>query len=167
MCHFRGVVTLAGVGPAPKDPSKRARRNADVVQLRVVTAEPAPQPELPEFTVQVTVDGEFESQKFVWPEATREWWAALALHPLVHEFIETDWSYLLDTARLHAAFWGENNLKLAPEIRLREAKYGFTPEDRLRLRIQFAQANGAEDEVEKKRIESASRDRARGVKRAD
>ena len=33
---------------------------------------------------------------------------------------------------------------LAGELRLRTAKFGSTPEDRLRLRIQFAEATGAE-----------------------
>ena len=141
---------MAGRGPAPKDPNARARRNKDVVPLRVVEVEPAVKPDLPEFSVQVEVDGELTSQRFEWPEATRQWWAALDLHPLQHEFIDTDWSYLLDTARLHAAFW-LGDLKLGPELRLREAKYGFTPEDRLRLRIQFAQTAEAEDRVERRR----------------
>ena len=141
---------MAGRGPAPKDPSKRVRRNADVVPLRVVEVEPTSKPVLPEFTVQVTRDGELVSEEFVWPEATREWWDALDLHPLAGEFIKTDWSYLLDTARLHAAFW-QGDLKLAGELRLREAKYGFTPEDRLRLRIQFAQADEGEDRVRRRR----------------
>lgn len=150
---------MAGRGPAPKDPSKRVRRNKDVVPLRVVEVEPAEKPELPEFSVQIESDGELSYEKFEWPEATREWWDALDLHPLAHEFIETDWSYLLDTARLHAAFW-QGDLKLAPELRLREAKYGFTPEDRLRLRIQFAQAAEGEDRV-RRRAELGGSARAR------
>lgn len=141
---------MAGRGPAPKDPSRRVRRNADVVPLRVVEVERADQPELPEFDVQVQVDGEFFSERFVWPEVTRRWWALLGSHPLVHDFTEPDWQFLLDTARIHAAFWN-GDVKLGPELRLREAKYGFTPEDRLRLRLQFAQTNEAEDRVERRR----------------
>lgn len=141
---------MAGRGPAPKEASKRVRRNKDVVPLRVVEVEPAVKPVLPEFSLQVESDGELTSQKFEWPEATRQWWDALDLHPLAHEFIETDWSYLLDTARLHAAFW-QGDLKLGPELRLREAKYGFTPEDRLRLRIQFTQAAEGEDRLKRRK----------------
>jgi len=134
---------MAGIGPPPKDPSKRARRNKDVVNLRIVEVQPVEQPELPAFTVMVTVDDVLVTQEFEWPAMTRDWWRMLAQHPLVHEFIETDWAYLMETARLHAEFW-MGKLSLASELRLREAKYGFTPEDRARLRIQFAQATDAE-----------------------
>jgi hypothetical protein len=123
---------MSGRGPAPKDPSKRARRNADVVPLRVVEIEPAFKPELPSL-----VDGES------WSAPTLAWWRMLDFHPLKSEFTEMDWSYLLDTALLHNAYW-RGDLKQASELRLREAKYGFTPEDRARLRIQFAQATDAE-----------------------
>ena len=154
---------MAGKGPAPK--AQKARRNADVVPLRVVEALPAVQPELPDFTVQVTIEGEVESQQFAWPAMTRSWWGMLAVHPLAHEFTEVDWQFLLDTARIHAAFWGENNLKLAPELRLREAKYGFTPEDRLRLRLSFAQTDEAEERMTRRRTQdfgSSARERRGG-----
>lgn len=144
---------MAGNGPPPKDPSKRARRNKDVAQLRIVTIDPVDQPDLPEFDVETTRDGESVMLPFQWPAATRDWWSMLALHPLSGEFTEIDWSYLLDTARLHAAFW-QGRLDFASELRLREAKYGFTPEDRARLRIQFAQATEAEVTTASK-VESA------------
>lgn len=147
---------MAGMGPPPKDPAKRARRNKDVAQLRIVQIDPVAQPDLPEFDVEIKRDGESVMVPFVWPAATRDWWAMLDLHPLAGEFIETDWSYLMDTARIHAAFWG-GRLDTAGELRLREAKYGFTPEDRARLRIQFAQATDAEVTTAKKVQSSRSR----------
>ena len=140
---------MAGRGPAPKDPSKRARTNKDVIQLRVLEVQPVEQPELPSFSIMVTVDEQLVTQEFEWPAMTQDWWAMLAHHPLAKEFIETDWSYLMETARLHAEFW-MGKLSLAAELRLREAKYGFTPEDRARLRIQFAQATEAEVSVASK-----------------
>lgn len=140
---------MAGRGPAPKDPSKRARTNKDVIQLRVLEVQPVEQPELPSFSIMVTVDEQLVAQEFDWPAMTQDWWAMLAHHPLANEFIETDWSYLMETARLHAEFW-MGKLSLAAELRLREAKYGFTPEDRARLRIQFAQATEAEVSVASK-----------------
>lgn len=152
------VIVMAGRGPAPKAPSKRARTNKDPIPLRVVEVERAVQPVLPEFDVQVSVEGELVSQSFEWPQATRDWWAMLGEHPLAFEFIETDWAYLMDTARLHAAFW-QGDLKHAAELRLREAKYGFTPEDRARLRLQFAQATGAEEDTKRKVSGVSSRDR--------
>lgn len=133
---------MAGRGPAPKDPRKRARRNAEVVPLRVVEVSAADKPELP-----ALVDGA------LWSEPTLVWWDMLDLHPLKAEFTELDWSYLLDTALLHNAYW-RGDLKQASELRLREAKYGFTPEDRARLRIQFAQATEAELDTATK-VESA------------
>jgi hypothetical protein len=66
-------------------------------------------------------------------------------------FTESDWSELLDTALLHARLW-RGEVSVAPELRLRVAKFGATPEDRARLRIQFAQA----DEADSKRPTSVS-----------
>jgi len=155
---------MAGRGPAPKDPSKRARTNKDVIQLRVLEVQPVEQPELPSFSIMVTVDEQLVTQEFEWPAMTQDWWAMLAHHPLAAEFIETDWSYLMETARLHAEFW-MGKLSLAAELRLREAKYGFTPEDRARLRIQFAQATEAEVSVASK--VRSSRDRFVGMQVRD
>ena len=156
---------MAGVGPAPKNPNQRARRNKDVVPLRVVEIEPATKPELPEFNVEVKRDGDIVYERFEWPPTTREWWRMLDLHPLKHEFTELDWSYLMDTARIHAVFWG-GRMDMASELRLGEAKYGFTPEDRARLRIQFAQAAEAEVDASRK-VAGSARDRMRGVRKAE
>ncbi|MGC0365017.1 hypothetical protein ABH922_003001 [Rhodococcus sp. 27YEA15] len=147
---------MAGRGPQPKDPSKRARSNKDPLGLRVIHAEPVDQPDLPEFDIQVKVDGELIAQTFVWPERTREWWRMWADSPLSAEFTSTDWSELLDTAVLHARFWN-GDVKMAGELRLRVAKFGATPEDRARLRITFAQA----DEADEKRIRPGAQARSR------
>lgn len=143
-------------GPAPKDPSTRVRRNRDNAVVRIVPMVAVPRPPLPEFTVQVTEKGDIVERTFNWPVMTREWWEMLDLHPLSHEFIAADWSYLMETARIHAAFW-EGDMKVAGELRLRESKYGFTPEDRLKLRIQFAAAT----EAEIRAAETAERDSQR------
>ncbi|WP_301119795.1 hypothetical protein [Mycolicibacterium fortuitum] len=136
---------MAGIGPAPKDPNKTARgKRSHPNGLRIIHADPVEQPELPNFDVQVNMDGEVVTQSFRWPARTREWWQMWADSPLSAEFTSTDWSELLDTARLHAAYW-MGDLKVAPELRLRVAKFGATPEDRARLRIQFAAADDAED----------------------
>jgi hypothetical protein len=131
---------MAGNGPPPKDPTRRARRNSDPVPLRVVHAEPVAQPDLPTFEIEV--DGELI--EFVWPARTREWWGMWKDSPLSAEFTSTDWSELMDTAVLHARYW-RGQVSLAGEIRLRVAKFGATPEDRARLRITFANADEAED----------------------
>lgn len=130
---------MAGRGPAPKDPNRRARRNSDPVALRVIHADPVEQPELPTFEVEH--DGDLV--EFRWPARTVEWWAMWRDSPLSTEFTATDWSELLDTAVIHARFW-RGDVKMAGELRLRVAKFGATPEDRARLRITFAQADEAE-----------------------
>lgn len=131
---------MAGRGPAPKPLDQRARgRKSDPLGLRVIVAEPTAQPELP--TLLVRDDGDLVVVD--WPDVTLEWWAMWAGSPLSREFTATDWSELRDTARLHALYWlGDKSV--APELRLRVAKFGATPEDRARLRIVFAQADEAE-----------------------
>ena len=150
-------MTMAGRGPAPKDPDKRVRgKRSDPVPLRVIVAEPVEQPALPDFDVQVEIDGELISRKFAWPARTRVWWKMWAESPLSADFTSTDWSELLDTAILHARLWSGDHT-VAAELRLRTAKYGATPEDRARLRIQFAQA----DEADEKRGKPAASSRSR------
>ena len=67
--------------------------------------------------------------------------------PLSAEYTETDWSFLLDTAYMHALYW-KGDHRVAAELRLRVAKFGATPEDRARLRIQFAVADTLEDDAD-------------------
>lgn len=145
------------------------------MQLRVVAATATDQPSLPTIYFDVEVerpDGSKETVKrrFVWPKATRDWWSMLGEHPLAPEFTELDWSYLAETALIHAHFW-KGDMRVASELRLREAKYGFTPEDRARLRLQFAIANTAEIEAHERREAhqqpGSARDRARGVARRE
>lgn len=121
---------MAGRGPQPKAVEKRARTNVDPIPVRVLPAVLAMQPDLP--------DG------ILWPVQTLTWWAMWRDTPLSVDFTATDWSELLDAALLHAKVWGEGDLKWLPELRLRTAKFGATPEDRARLRIQFAQADEAD-----------------------
>jgi hypothetical protein len=72
-----------------------------------------------------------------------------AEHPIAETFTDSDWSFLLDTALLHGAYW-TGDLKLGAELRQRVAKFGATPEDRARLRISFAVATKSELEAEKR-----------------
>lgn len=142
---------MAGVGAPPKDPSKRARRNADPVPTTKLTFEPADQPRLPAKT----------PEGLAWPARTKAWWKMWGESPQAKArlFSASDWSELLDTAAIHALFW-RGDVKVAAELRLRVAKFGATMEDRARLRIQFAQA----DEADAKRPESTSRERYADLK---
>ncbi|WP_220234491.1 hypothetical protein [Brachybacterium alimentarium] len=100
--------------------------------------EPVPQPALPKE----------RPGGLPWPKLTREWWARWAEEPMAREFSGPDWAFLMDTALLHAAVWADGEVKLLGELRLRTAKYGVTPEDRARLRIQYSSADAAEERLE-------------------
>lgn len=121
---------MAGRGPAPKDPAKRARRNTDPTPTTVLRFEEAEQPDLPD--------------AIPWPDETRAWWSMWRDSPQAEHFGSTDWSFLLDTALLHADLWGNGDMSKLPELRQRVAKFGATPEDRARLRMQFADADAAD-----------------------
>ncbi|MFT9111997.1 MAG: hypothetical protein ABF453_02920 [Bifidobacterium psychraerophilum] len=155
---------MAGIGPPPKAPGKRARSNGEHSPLKVVEACAVVQPDLPEFDVQVSVDGDLVSQKFVWPEQTRRWWSMWGESPLSADFTQTDWDFLLDTARIHAAYWS-GDLKQASELRLRVAKFGATPEDRARLRIAFSPASDAADDARVPNDIDSARSRRNGARR--
>lgn len=127
---------MAGRGPAPKDPKKRIRRNADSVGTTTIEFVQGEQPELPEGVN--------------WPQPTVAWWEAWGNSPLADQFTDLDWSFLLDTALLHAAMWSGDK-GAAAELRLRVAKFGQTPEDRARLRIQFANADEADNKADRHR----------------
>lgn len=137
---------MAGWGPPPKPAYMRARRNRDAYGTRVIEVEHSPQPELPEAVK--------------WPQRTREWWAMWGRSPLTADFTENDWNELLDTALLHAKFWS-GDFKLAAELRLRVAKFGATPEDRVRLRIEFTIPDPLEAEVQAARRASSLERRGR------
>lgn len=128
---------MAGRGRPPKPPEKLAGHGAAkarAASMRIIPITPVPQPPLP-----ATRPGGLP-----WPEHTRTWWKQWADEPIAREFSGPDWAFLLDTALLHAALWGDGNAKVAPELRLRLAKYGTTPEDRARLRITYSSADAAE-----------------------
>jgi hypothetical protein len=118
---------MAGRGAPPKNPSDVRRRNLPP-SLTVVEADgEAHGPELPS-----NVD---------WPDATIAWWDTWRKSAQAQTFTDTDWSFLLDTAILHMEFW-DGDRSLAPELRLRAAKFGATPEDRMRLKISVGDPKG-------------------------
>lgn len=118
---------MAGRGPAPKPPERRARHDSRDDRVRRIARHAAPQPKLPP----KTPDGE------PWPKATRAWWKTWGASPLTEGFTAVEWDELQVAAVLHALFWS-GEIKVASELRLRTGKFGATPEDRLRLRIEFA-----------------------------
>lgn len=133
---------MAGRGPAPNP--DHVRRNADPQPETYVEADGKLHgPDLPAFE-----DG--------WPRATRDWWETWRRSPQAQTFTETDWSFLLDTALLHAEFWRGKNA-LAAELRLRVAKFGATVEDRARLRLGIGQPPTAGNAAPAKSPDAAAR----------
>jgi hypothetical protein len=63
--------------------------------------------------------------------------------PQADHFGSSDWQYLLDTALIHARLW-RGDLSAASELRLRVSEFGATPSARARLRMVFAEADGAD-----------------------
>lgn len=116
-------------GPPPTDPTKRRRRNVD----------PHPQ-------TSVTPDGKIRGPELPdgidWPDATAKWWDTWRRSAQAQTLGDTDWAFLLDTAVLHARFW-TGDPTVAGELRLRVAKFGATPEDRMRLRMTIGEPEKA------------------------
>lgn len=128
---------MAGRGPAPKDPEKRVRgeRSTPVVSRRLRLTK-AKAPRLP-----ATMPGDKP-----WPDETRKWWRRWSAAPQADRFTALEWSYMLDTAVLHGAFWS-GDLKVAGELRLRLGKFGTTPEDLQRLHLGYELEDRTVDET--------------------
>jgi hypothetical protein len=133
---------MPGRGFPPKSADRKAGHSKDHTPTTTIRFVGAEQPALPD-----GVD---------WHARTVAWWAMWGRSPQSEHFMESDWDFLLDTAVLHTAFWSGNSTA-GPELRLRVAKYGATPEDRARLRMSFADA----DDKDSKRPAAASSARER------
>lgn len=130
---------MAGRGPAPKDQSRRARKNADPIPLRVVHADPAVQPELSDLLGEVN-----PLTGTQWQKATLTFWRQLGEFPTTANLQAAQWSSLARAMAIDDAMVA-GETKLAGEARLRLAKYGIDPDDLARLRIQIVQADEAEE----------------------
>lgn len=120
---------MAGRGPAPKDTRSRARDQKRLEETLTIVAADG------------TLHGPKLPEGFEWPATTTTWWETWRLSPQAKTFTDTDWSFLVDTAVMHAEFW-LGNRSLAAELRLRVAKFGATPEDRMRLKIAVGEPAG-------------------------
>ncbi|MGW6913721.1 phage terminase small subunit [Kitasatospora sp. NPDC054939] len=126
----REVITMAGVGPVPKDPSQRRRRNADPAAGAVL---PAAGPDGP--TPALPGGHDYDSR-------TLEWYETWRSSPQAATFLATDWQRLHMLAQLVEQYWTEPKKELLSEIRLNEAALGGTAADRARLRWTVAEPDG-------------------------
>lgn len=148
---------MAGRGPAPKDPSKRARRNAAPAALRVVEIMPGEQPSLSDLFGEMNPLTELP-----WHAATLALWGQLAEHPATGNLVAAQWSSLARAVMYDDA--ATRGVVAPAEARLRLAKFFIDPDDMLRGRIATVQADEAEEEP---RRQSSARDRYKGLKAVD
>ena len=141
---------------ARKPKSQRARQNADTIQQIELVFEPGEPPELP--TIYVDPEGELHELK--WSPLTTDWWNNWREAPQAAVFSQSDWQSLLTTAFVADKFFRTFEVKYAAELRQREAAFGATPLDRLRLRMSWRedQERGVKvSEAEEKRRAAAAK----------
>jgi hypothetical protein len=115
---------MAGRGAAPS--GKRSRKRDEPVLTEYVETGKLHGPDLPQG---VLPNGQN------WHPQTIKFWDALRRSPLTEHEDDLSWSWLLDTALMHNEMWAKGRWDFAAELRLRTAKYGATPEDKMRLRV--------------------------------
>jgi hypothetical protein len=120
---------MAGMGPPPKAAATRRRRNKPAAPTVLVQApDELRGPDLPTDVLDEP-----------WHSRTAAWWLTWRRSAQAQTFIETDWDFLLDTALMHHTMWSKGRWEFAAELRLRAAKMGATPEDRMRLKMHIDQ----------------------------
>lgn len=120
---------MAGKGFAPNtDRSKVRRPNRGGGSTEVTPDGRRRGPSLPD---DVLPKGES------WHARTKAWWETWRKSAQAQTFGDTDWDFLLDTALMHHTMWSKARWEFAAELRLRAAKFGATPEDRARLKLQI------------------------------
>ena len=122
---------MAGRGPAPKAVRSRARATAQR-DAEMITLEDDGELYGPELPKGVLPDGAD------WHPRTVALWDSLRRLPLLKNELAVGWEFLLDTALMHHILWSKGRWEFASEVRLRLAKVGATPEDRMRLKIKVA-----------------------------
>ena len=117
---------MAGRGPAPKGKRTRDRDTPEFETLEVdgsLHGMALPEGVLPDD----------ES----WHPQTLALWKSLRESPLLANEPELGWQFLIDTALMHHTMWTKGRWEFASEVRLRVAKFGATPEDRMRLKVKI------------------------------
>jgi len=130
---------MAGIGPKPKDPARRAGHSPrDPVPFRVVEVVPDRQPSLVEAVGEIN-----PSTEMPWKPQTIRFWDQLEQFPTTSNLVGAQWT-LLAAAMILMDDFLNGRTTAAAELRLELAKFGIAPDDVARLRIQFAQADTVE-----------------------
>lgn len=118
---------MAGRGPAPKP--NALRRHRDNNPVTTLTFTKGSQPLLP-------ADRD-------WHPITVDWWRTWGESALSDHMTQVDWNVLRSTAVFVDKIWTTGSTEAAKEVRLREESFGASIAARLRLRMQFAEADEA------------------------
>ena len=133
-------------GPAPKDPSTRARRNKNATAAKLKADPKVKAPTLP-----AAVD---------WHPLTLEWWADIWVSPMAPEYDDSDRHGLFMLAMVVNDFWlaesATSRKEAAAEIRLQAQRFGLSPMDRRRLQWEIERTEEAQDAGKRRRSKSTS-----------
>jgi hypothetical protein len=127
-------------GPAPKDPSVRARRNKKSTRATLISDEVVTIAELPEFD---------------WHPQVGAWWDDLWSSPMAPEYMNMDKHALFRVARLIHQFWVAEGWREMCEIQIRlekaDADFGTVPLARMRLQWEREKSEEAKDKGKSRR----------------
>ena len=161
LIFLKEVVVLAGNGPPPKDPSRRARRNKDASPMRIVEVSEVEQPRLEDI-----YGDENPATGEPWSFATLRLWDEIGEFARVQLLQDAQWSLFARAMVLDDAV-NRGDLRSASEARLQIAKFGIAPDDLARMRIQLAQADEADEKRRSSRSGADVRGRYKSLKAVD
>ena len=131
---------MAGMGPAPKPASTRARRNKTTTNATLKADASIVAPELP---------------SALWHPMVLEWWRDLWASPMAPEYDDADRHGLFELAMLRNDFWSAETARerkdAAAEIRLQDQRFGLSPIDRRRLQWEIERTEDAVAKGQKRR----------------
>lgn len=137
---------MAGKGPAPNEGGRSRDRDNKALEELVYNGEIWGDP-LPEGVLGQHETGEHAGEDIQWHAQTLVWWDAIRQWPIMEHELAASWQFMVTTAMLHHKMWTNGRWDFAAEVRLREAKYGITPDDLRRLGKKIKRPGGADLQV--------------------
>jgi hypothetical protein len=148
---------MAGMGPPPKPPGMRQRRNKTVAGAMLPAAgSSTPAPPLPVRSCSAAGEdglplsdheycGNCEgTAEQPWHPLVLAWWRDVWASPMAIEFLQADTHGLFVLAELRNQFWRTGDASLAGEIRLQEQRFGLSSLDRRRLQWEVERVEQAQ-----------------------
>lgn len=132
-------------GPAPKDPSTRARRNKTSTASVIASNPELVAPALP--------------AGFDWHPMTERWWNDIWASPMAPEYVDADHHGMFRVAMLVNDFWTADSAKSRAEVQIRlekaDADFGTNPMARRRLQWEVERAEDAQAAGKSRRAKAA------------